>query len=241
MTHEPGSCTGYFITATDTGVGKTWCTLALMQWFQLQGLKVAGMKPVSSGCREVDGQLLNEDAMLIRQQATGDPDYGLVNPYAFVPGIAPHIAAEKAGVTIDLATLIERYTVLAEGNERIIVEGVGGWRVPLSPTQTLADLVKALDLQVILVVGLRLGCINHALLTAEAIRADGLSLAGWVANHCLTDYAEEDATLSTLAGKIMAPLLGVLPWLPDRDVTALAAGFDPAAFTGNTIKRFYRS
>ncbi len=222
---------GYFITATDTGVGKTWCTLALMQMFQSQGLSVVGMKPVASGCREKGGHLLNEDAELIQQQATGIPDYERVNPYAFAPPIAPHIAAEKAKVKICLPDLQISYNELAEGNDRIIVEGVGGWRVPLGQDQSLADLVRLLGLPVILVVGLRLGCISHAIMTAEVIRADGLPLAGWVANHCQRDYAEEDATLSTLRSQITAPLLGVLPWLPALDVARLSAGLDPTAFT----------
>lgn len=214
---------GFFITATDTEVGKTWCTLALMQAFQSAGHRVAGMKPVASGCQAINGQLQNDDALLLQQQSSRNYDYSVVNPFAFLPPIAPHIAAAIDGKIIDLDLVQQYFTRLAGENDTVLVEGIGGWRVPLSNGQTLADLVRALKLPVILVVGLRLGCISHALLTVEAICADDISLAGWVANHCQADYASEEATLTTLSQAIPAPLLGILPWLPGLEVKQLAA------------------
>ncbi len=204
------SAAGVFVTGTDTGIGKTRVSVGLLDAWRARGLDVAGMKPVASGSEPVQGELRNEDALALQAAASRDWPYATINPYAFAPPIAPHVAAEQAGVTVALEPLTTAYAELAAASERVVVEGVGGWRVPLSATLQTADLVRALDLPIVMVVGLRLGCINHALLTAEAIRADGLVLRGWIANSLDPDY-DPDATLSTLAAAIPAPLLATVP------------------------------
>ena len=202
---------GYFITATDTGVGKTVVTLGLMRLLQAQGKSVAAMKPVASGCERHAAGLHNADALLLQQQASVALDYELVNPYAFEPAIAPHIAAEQLGVTIDIEKITNKYNRLRKTADCVLVEGVGGWLVPLNEEETLADLARRLGLGIIMVVAIRLGCLNHALLTAAAIRAAGCTLVGWVANRLppLGDSAQENIT--ALESRISAPLLGVLP------------------------------
>jgi dethiobiotin synthetase len=204
---------GYFITGTDTGIGKTVVTLGLMRWLQDQGLRVAAMKPVASGCERTPLGLRNADALQLQTQASMPLDYAEVNPYAFEPPIAPHIAAGQAGVRIDLDIIQQGVRQLAGCSDVVCVEGVGGWLVPLNDRETLADLAAGLGLGVVLVVGMRLGCLNHALLTARAIEASGAPLAGWVANGLppVPDYLEEN--INTIKSKISAPLLGVVPVL----------------------------
>lgn len=213
---------GFFITGTDTEVGKTWFTLALMQAFQAKGMMVAGMKPVASGCEETIAGPRNADALSIQTQATTVNDYSVINPYAFVPPIAPHIAAALKGTEINIDRIARAYARLSGQNDVVIVEGVGGWRVPLTGGASLADMVHALNLPVILVVGMRLGCINHAFLTAETIVSDGLSLVGWVASHLNVSLPESDSILHTLTEAIPAPLLGILPYLQTFDAAVLA-------------------
>ena len=202
-----------FITGTDTGVGKTWVTLGLMACLQARGLVVNGMKPVASGSERQQGQLRNADAALIRNQCNRPVTYHQVNPYAFEEPIAPHVAARKERVSVDLETLAAAYHALAGAADKVIVEGVGGWRLPLADGLQTEDLVRRLNLAVVLVVGLRLGCINHALLTAESILATGLPFAGWLGNGICRDYAEKQATLDYLLRHIPAPFLGNVPWL----------------------------
>ena len=201
-----------FITGTDTGVGKTWVTLGLMVHLQAGGLVVNGMKPVASGSERQQGQLRNTDASLIWNQCSRPVTYRQVNPYAFEEPIAPHVAAHKERASVDLEALVAAYQALAAAADRVIVEGVGGWRVPLSDTLQTEDLVRQLNLAVVLVVGLRLGCINHALLTGESIHAAGLDFAGWVGNGICRDYREKQATLDYLSRHIPAPYLGNIPW-----------------------------
>ena len=214
---------GYFITGTDTGSGKTWIALGLMAALQAQGRVVAGMKPVASGCEITDKGLRNKDACLLLAQASQRQDYALVNPYAFLPPIAPHIAAEMDGITIEVKHIHEAFQRLQAGVDCTVVEGVGGWRVPLNAKQTLADLVRTLDLPVILVAGLQLGCINHTLLSAEVIQGDGVRLCGWVANQIDPGYENTEATVQTLSEKIPAPLLGQVPHLDRMDVSFIAS------------------
>jgi dethiobiotin synthetase len=169
----------------------------------------AGMKPLASGCeRTPDGRLRNEDALLIRDASALELPYELVNPFPFEPPVAPHIAAARAGVVIDMETILERFNMIAGQADCVIVEGVGGWEVPVGEDAGMPDLAAALGLPVILVVGLRLGCINHALLTAQATRARGLHLAGWVANRVETSVDEEQAVIEAIANRIGAPMLG---------------------------------
>jgi dethiobiotin synthetase len=213
---------GYFITGTDTGVGKTVVTLGLMQWLQDRGHRVAGMKPVATGCVPTPQGLRNDDAQRLRQQASIELAYEAVNPYAFEPPMAPHSAAAAAGTRIDLDRLEAGFAELRSRADRVCVEGVGGWLVPLNGGETVADLAVRLGLDVILVVGIRLGCLNHALLTRRAIEASGLRLAGWVAN-CLpppTDTLKEN--INTLKSMIYAPLLGVVPMLDTVSAKAVA-------------------
>ena len=214
---------GYFITGTDTGVGKTVITLGLMQYLQQQGKTVAAMKPVASGCEQTAEGLRNEDAVQLLQQSSICLDYDQVNPYAFEPAIAPHIAAAQSGIRIEPGKIQQIYAALTGQADCVLVEGAGGWQVPLHDSATMADLAVQLGLDVILVVAIRLGCLNHALLTTAAIQSSGLKLAGWVAN-CLPSMQAEaaDENINTLKSRIYAPLLGVVPALPRVSTKAVA-------------------
>jgi dethiobiotin synthetase len=203
---------GWFITGTDTEIGKTHITLALMDVLKQQGNKVVGMKPIASGCGKTDAGLRNSDALAIQAACSSHKAYELVNPYAFEPPIAPHLAARKSSVQIDIEQIVKLASRLAQDEDVILIEGVGGWMVPLGGGQMLADLARELDLPVILVVGMRLGCINHALLSAAAIRASGLQLAGWIANSIDPDMDEQDAVHDALKQLMDAPLLGQMPY-----------------------------
>ncbi len=202
---------GYFITGTDTGVGKTVVTLGLMARLQAQGKTVAAMKPVASGCERTAAGLVNDDAsQLLRQSSVALP-YALVNPYAFEPPIAPHIAAARAGVSISIDAIRSACAEIAGKADYVLVEGVGGWQVPLNADETLADLARALDLEVILVVGIRLGCLNHALLTAEAISACGCVPAGWVANRLPPGAECAEENINALKSRLSFQFLGEVP------------------------------
>lgn len=204
----------FFVTGTDTDVGKTLVTEALMQAVRDSGLYVAGYKPVASGCELIDGKLKNKDALILQEASSTDLLYQDHNPYAFAPAIAPHIAAAQAGVTISLDKLSEGLAeIKANEAEWIFVEGAGGWRLPINEQEYLSDWVKKEQLPVILVVGMRLGCINHALLTLEAIERDGLTIAGWVINQVYPNMSHYQENVDTLKQRIHAPLLGEIPWL----------------------------
>ena len=218
----------FFITGTDTGVGKTWAALGLMANRQAAGLAVNGMKPVASGSERHDGKLRNADALLIQAQSSGSPAYEQVNPYAFAEPIAPHIAARRECVRIDMDRVSAAFDELDRTADLVVVEGIGGWRVPLSDELQTEDLVRRLNLSLVLVVGLRLGCINHALLSAEAIQASGLPFAGWLANSICPDYAEQRATLDYLRARIPAPMAGCIPHLDNLDAEAISAAIDLA-------------
>jgi dethiobiotin synthetase len=214
---------GYFITGTDTGVGKSWCSAGLMVKLQQQGQTVAGMKPVASGCEQTTAGLRNDDALLLQSHASIELPYETINPFAYEPSIAPHIAAQQAGRAIQIDIIRDDYLRIAGQVDHVIVEGVGGWLVPLNENETVADLAKALGLPVIMVVGLRLGCINHARLTAEVIRSSGCELVGWIANRLEAEMVEQGAVVATLEGQLEAPLLGVLPYQSQLDVSEIAA------------------
>ena len=203
---------GFFIAGTDTGIGKTCVTVALMEEFKKQGYKVAGMKPIASGADKKNGSLRNEDAELIQQACSESIDYELINPVVFELPVSPHIAAKQMNQAIDLEKIEGCYQQLASNNDLVIVEGVGGWRVPISDEQSMADLAKNLGLPVILVVGFRLGCISHAILTADAIKTDGLNLFGWVSNRVEEDYLLPEESLETLRKNIDGPYLADLPF-----------------------------
>ena len=217
---------GIFVTGTDTGIGKTEVSLGLMQALQDAGLRVAGMKPVASGCERTPGGLRNEDAVRLQRQSSVPLDYGLVNPYAFEPAIAPHLAAKAVGVGVELKTLQAAFAELAAVADFVVVEGVGGWRVPLNGREEVADLARALGLDVCLVVGMRLGCLNHALLTASAIEAGGCALAGWVANLLPPPMEEAEANIKTLKDRLSSPLMGVVPVMEERCVNTVAQSIE---------------
>ncbi len=219
-----------FVSGTDTEIGKTHTTLGLMEGFKGRGLVVAGMKPVASGGEILHGQLVNEDGLKIRAACSRAVDYALINPYVMPEAIAPHIAAQKASQAIRLAPIVEAYQALSAQSEVLVVEGVGGWRVPLGEGLQTTDLVRALSLPVVLTVGLRLGCINHALLSAEAILADGHRLLGWVANSIDPAYKETQAMIETIDNAIPAPLLGHIPHRESFDAAELADAFAQQVF-----------
>lgn len=210
----------YFVTGTDTGVGKTLISCALLHGFAAQGRRVAGFKPVAAGC---DEQERNEDALRLRAASSLQATYGQVNPYCFYQPVAPHLAARFAGVRINLERIVISYQELAGQVDEVIVEGAGGFRVPLNDEQDSADLAKMLGLPVILVVGMRLGCLNHALLTVDAIARYRLKLAGWVANCVEGEMAMRDENIAALQQRIKAPLLGIVPYDPQPDAEAAAA------------------
>jgi dethiobiotin synthetase len=201
----------YFLTGTDTEIGKTFITCALLERAGQLGLRAAGIKPVAAG---TDAAGRNDDVESIRAASNVALPSTIINPYCFAPPIAPHLAAAEAGVDIDFARIASACATARQQSDLLIVEGVGGFRVPLGVDRDSADLAVALALPVILVVGLRLGCINHALLTAEAIAARGLTLAGWVANQ--VDPPWPPTRMSPPSPRLAAPLLGVVPPCPAR-------------------------
>ncbi len=202
---------GLFVTGTDTGVGKTRVAVALIHALRARGLRVAAMKPVSAG--SAPGEL-NEDVVALMQAANVEAEVSDVNPYAFADPIAPHIAAQLAGVTIELAIIVAAYARLAAMSDVVVVEGAGGWRVPLNEHEDMADLAQCLGLPVVLVVGLRLGCLNHASLTAESIALRHLPWAGWVGNHIDPSMAQQSANLDALHRRLPKPCLGVQDFMP---------------------------
>lgn len=223
----------YFITGTDTGIGKTRTSCALIHALRQAGHgRVVGMKPVAAGCDWIEGQggqpgyWLNEDVAALRAASSMQVSGGFDNPYALPDPLSPHIAARRAGTVIDLAHIEASFHALRQHADAVVVEGAGGFIVPLCEEAgewaTSADLAQRLALPVIMVVGLRLGCINHALLTQEAILSRGLTLAGWVANVVDPDMPEQAANLATLQARIQAPLLAHWPWQPDADPAGLA-------------------
>ncbi len=203
--------TGFFITGTDTGVGKTWATLCLMREFRARGLRVLGMKPVATGGVFQGGRLVNEDALALRAAASVLLPYARVNPYVYEPPVSPHIAAAWAGIPIDLDRIVKVFNGLSESADCVLVEGVGGWAVPLNGRSRVADLALALGLPAILVVGLRLGCLNHALLAHAAILSSGVEFAGWIANRVEKDFPAAQENIETLAHELSAPPLAILP------------------------------
>jgi len=211
---------GYFITGTDTDVGKTCATIALMQYFKRQGKTVVGMKPVASGCRLQGGQLKNADALLIQEHASIALDYQLINPYAYELPVSPHIAGVDHPVK--LATIVERFNSLKALAEVVIVEGAGGWYAPLNAQDDISDLAKALALPVILVVGLRLGCINHAKLSYQAIQLSGIACVGWIGVCVDPDLLNRNENIQTIKAAMPVPLLGILPYQQQLDFELLA-------------------
>ena len=217
---NPSRTTAWFVTGTDTGIGKTLVSCALLHALRARGFQTAGMKPIAAGI-EADGS--NEDVERLRAASSVRVDRRLANPYQLRQPIAPHLAAAEEGVRLALPTIRDAFDALTERADAVIVEGCGGFLVPLDDAQDTADLALCLDLPVILVIGMRLGCLNHALLTQEAIARRGLALAGWVANRIDPQMRHFDGNLSTLEARIAAPLLGVLPHMLHPDASRAAA------------------
>ena len=211
----------YFIAGTDTDAGKTMVACALLAKARGQGLTTAAVKPVAAGCIDTKDGLRNDDAEQLLAQCTLPLYYEQVNPVAFMEPIAPHIAAQHQGQRMQVGRLAGFTSgVLMQGANLTLVEGAGGWRVPVNERETLADLAIALSIPVVLVVGMRLGCINHTLLTVEAITRDGLELAGWVANCIDPQMDELDANVTTLQHRIQAPMLGLVPNFSEINVAS---------------------
>jgi dethiobiotin synthetase len=216
-----------FVTGTDTGVGKTLVSAALLHALSAHHSRVVGMKPVAAGTELINGVLANEDVVALRAASTCAVPPELDNPVLLPDAVSPHIAAARAGRPIDIAHLVACHRALAQRADAVVVEGAGGFHVPLSALETGADLAQALGLPVVLVVGLRLGCLNHALLTLEAIRARGLTLAGWVANHIDPAMLAQEDNIAFLQQKLQAPLLASIPHLSAPDPRTLIFNLPP--------------
>jgi dethiobiotin synthetase len=210
---------GVFVTGTDTDVGKTRISVALIELLQRQHQYVAAMKPIASGCELTNDGLRNDDALKLAEKANVDLAYDVINPYAFAPAIAPHIAAEQVNVAVELAVIKQNFDLIQQQADAVVVEGAGGWLVPINLTETIEDLAIALNLPVILVVDIRLGCINHALLTVKAIESTGLKIQGWVANN-FGRNPESIEIAETLTQRIWAPCLGYVPTLAENESAA---------------------
>ena len=206
---------GVFVTGTDTEIGKTFVSTALAAAVRRRGLKAGVMKPVASGARRTTEGLRNDDALAL-MTAAGESDYHATNPYCFEPPISPHLAAAEVGVTIDVQRIATLARSRATECDCLVVEGAGGWRAPLDPHRSMADLACAIGLPVVLVVGLRLGCLNHAVLSAESIRLSGLVLAGWVGNRIDPLMARWQDNVSTLESLLGAPPLAIFPFGADE-------------------------
>lgn len=209
-----------FITGTDTGVGKTFVSAALLRALGRAGVRALGMKPVASGSERTDAGWRNEDALALQSAGFTTVDYALVNPYALEEPTAPEIAAMHAGVWIDVEALDRAYAALSAKADTVVVEGVGGWLAPLSDTLWQADLARRWRLPVLLVVGVRLGCINHSLLTLQTLRHDGFDVLGWVGNRVDPQMLFADETLAILRERLAIPCLGVMPFAADETQAA---------------------
>jgi dethiobiotin synthetase len=213
---------GVFVTGTDTGVGKTLASCTLLHAWRAQGVRAVGMKPLASGCERTPAGLRNEDALALQAASLPVPDYADVNPFALPEPLAPEIAAREAGIEVALDPMLAAHARLQALADIVVVEGVGGWAAPLADTLMQADLVRALRLPVVLVVGLRLGCLNHAYLSARAILADGCELVGWIGTGIDPAMARIDENRALLSARLPAPCLGWLPWQAVPDPAALA-------------------
>ncbi|MCP4001096.1 MAG: dethiobiotin synthase [Gammaproteobacteria bacterium] len=201
----------FFITGTDTNVGKTHVATLLLEIAHARGLSTLGLKPVSAGCIEHDGQLVNQDAWDLLERSSIKPDYAEVNPVALSEAMAPHIAAEQEGKLLNAGELAAHCRQMSKQAEFVVIEGAGGWQVPINTTETMADIAVSIGCPVVLIVGIRLGCLNHALLSAEAIQNSGLRLAGWVANLIDNDMAVASENITALEQRLHAPCIGTLP------------------------------
>ena len=211
-----------YVTGTDTGIGKSFASAALLHALRARGLRAVGMKPVASGCEATPDGWHNEDALALQRASDPRPPYADVNPFALPNPLAPELAAADARVTVDLPPITQAYARLVASADAVVVEGVGGWAAPISAAIDQLDVVRALDLPVVMVVGLRLGCINHARLTARAIEADGVRLLGWIANDIDPAMARMDDNFAILQRVMPGPCWGRLPHAPGADPRDMA-------------------
>ena len=211
MDSQPKAGDALFVAGTDTGIGKTHAACTLIHALRAHGLEACGMKPVASGCLETPEGRRNEDALALQAASSRSLPYEAINPIALREPLSPHLAARLEGVTVAMSPLHAAFDRLRATHEAVVVEGVGGWMVPLAPGLLASAIPQQWDLPVVLVIGLRLGCLNHALLSARAIRADGCRLAGWIGNRIDPAMAALEDNLETLRGMLPAPCLGVLP------------------------------
>ncbi|MFT4248069.1 MAG: dethiobiotin synthase [Pseudomonas sp.] len=216
----------FYVTGTDTGIGKTLASATLLHALRARGATAVGMKPVASGCEWIDGRWRNEDALALQAASDPRPDYALLNPFALPLPLAPELAAAEAGVALDLEPIHAAFDALRAQADSVVVEGVGGWAAPLSATLDQADLARALRLPVVMVVGLRLGCLNHARLTAAAIAADGLACIGWIANGIDPHMARIEENFQLLRQRLPIPCWGRIPYAPGADPATLAEALD---------------
>lgn len=213
---------GFYVTGTDTGIGKTVASTAFLHALRAGGAPALGMKPVASGCVATAAGWRNDDAMALLAASDPQPAYDDLNPYALPLPLAPELAARDAGVEVELPRILQAHARLRRIAPQVVVEGVGGWAAPLSATLTQAELVSALDIPVVLVVGLRLGCLNHAILSARAIVADGCRLLGWIGNAVDADMARREEHRAMLDARLRSPCLGWLPHQATADPLALS-------------------
>jgi dethiobiotin synthetase len=207
---------GIFVTGTDTGVGKTLVAVSLVKALVRQGMRVSVMKPIASGAEQTSSGLRNADALALAAASNVDVPYAALNPYCFEPAISPHIAAEEANITINPTLIRDRFDALVSSADFVVVEGAGGWYAPIGPTHTMADLPAILGIPVLLVVGVRLGCLNHAMLTRRAIDSCGAEFAGWVANCIDPTLERREQNLTTLERRLESQPLAVFPFQPDE-------------------------
>lgn len=217
----------FYVTGTDTGIGKTIASTALLHALRSGGLRAVGMKPVASGCERTDTGWHNEDALALLEASDPRPGYTDLNPYALPSPLAPEIAAREAGVEIELGKIVSAFERLKASADAVVVEGVGGWLAPLSATLDQVDVTRVLRLPVVMVVGMRLGCLNHARLTARAIADDGCELVGWIANHVDPEMARQDENFEMLELRLESPCWGRLPYSPSPDARMLSRLLKP--------------
>ena len=219
-----------FVTGTDTAVGKTLVALCLLHVLKDRGIDAAGMKPVAAGTVSDTGPPRNNDALALIEASQVQLPYELVNPFCFTEPIAPHIAADEENNPIDTAVIKRAYTEISTLTNFVVVEGAGGWLVPISASQTMADLVLDMKWPVVLVIGLRLGCLNHALLTAESIRHKGVTFAGWIGSHVNPVFYKAEQNIATLRSRIDAPCLGIFPYCENTVAEKMSIHLDTLPF-----------
>jgi dethiobiotin synthetase len=224
-----------FITGTDTGVGKTLISVSLVRALVLQGLRVSVMKPIASGSEHTPIGLRNADALALMQATNVAAAYEVVNPYCYFPAISPHIAAKEANIPVDLRVIARCFAALQADADLVIVEGAGGWHAPISDSQTMQELPRTLDIPVILVVAMKLGCLNHALLSRRAIESSGAALAGWVANEVDPTFERSRENLQSLVRLMGREPLAVFPFQPDHTAAMEAARHAARQLLGEKI------